>query len=65
MATATKTFDCVEMKDRIQARIVAEFDAHRDEFPSFLAFIRARNKRSAWVRRMERKFSVPEENRSR
>ena len=54
--TKTKTFDCVEMKNRIQPKILADYEAHKDEFPSFLAFIRARNRRSAWVRRMERKF---------
>jgi hypothetical protein len=54
--TTTKTFDCVEMKNRIQANILANYEAHKDEFPSFRAFIRARNSQSAWVRRMERKF---------
>jgi hypothetical protein len=58
MATKTKakTFDCVEMKDRIQAEIVAEYERRKAEFPSFYDFIRAENDKSDWVRRMRAKF---------
>jgi hypothetical protein len=51
-----KTFDCVEMKDRIQANIWAEYQARKAEFPSFYDFIRAQNDESDWVRRMRAKF---------
>ena len=37
----TRTLDCVEMKHRIQARLVAEHERRKDEFPSCMAFIRA------------------------
>ena len=55
--TKKKTFDCVEMKNHIQARIMAEYEAHKGEFASFLDFVRARNRKSGWVQRMEARFS--------
>ena len=56
MATKTKPFDCVEMKNRIQAQRMAEYEAHKDEFPSFLDFIRARSNESEWVRQVRERF---------
>jgi hypothetical protein len=50
MATRTKTFDCVEMKNRIQAEIMAEYMAHQHEFASFLDFVNARTKDSELLR---------------
>lgn len=58
MGTKTKTFDCVKMKNEIQARIWADYQAHKDEFPSFLDFVRARNRESEWVQRLRAKFGV-------
>ena len=55
----TKSFDCVEMKNRIQAKVRADYEEHKHEFPSFLAFVRARNSQSGWVERMEQKFGRP------
>ena len=37
----TRTFHCVAMKGRIQARLVAEYARRKDEFPSCMASIRA------------------------
>lgn len=51
MRTKTKTFDCVAMKDRIQARLVAEYERRKDEFPSYMAFIQATAAESDWVQR--------------
>jgi hypothetical protein len=42
MPTKTKTFDCVEMKNRIQAERLAEYESRKDEFASYLDFINAR-----------------------
>lgn len=42
MATKTKTFDCVDMKNRIQAKRLAEYEERKGEFASFLDFINAR-----------------------
>ncbi len=41
-----KTFDCVAMKNRIQAERLAEYMARKDEFASYLDFINARVKDS-------------------
>ena len=58
MATRTKTFDCVEMKNRIQAQRLAEYEARKAEFGSYIDFVNARVKRSpAWkllVRKTEK-----------
>ena len=54
MATKTKTFDCVEMKDRIQARRLAEYEARKDEFDSYIDFVNARAKPSPmWKKLVE------------
>ena len=46
MTAKTKTFDCVEMKNRIQAERLAEYEARKHEFSSYLDFINARVKDS-------------------
>jgi len=56
MGTKTKAFDCVAMKNRIQAERWAEYQAHRDEYESYIDFILARAERSEWIKKMERKF---------
>ena len=56
MTTKTKTFDCVEMKNRIQAEIQAEYEVHRNEFPSFVEFVRSTAANSEYARAMHRKF---------
>ena len=56
MTTPTKTFDCVEMKNRIQAEMLAEYEARRGEFASFEAFIEGRARESAWIQQMRKRF---------
>ncbi len=58
MTTKRKTFDCVEMKSRIQAEIQSEYEAHRSEFPSFVEFIRAASDQLDYTRAMRRKFGA-------
>lgn len=58
MTTETKTFGCVRMKDQIQAAMMAEFERHKGEYASFEAFARAKGRRSAWVQRMNRRFTL-------
>ncbi len=41
MITKMKTFDCVEMKNRIQAEMLAEYEAHKVEYTSFVDFVKA------------------------
>lgn len=45
----TKTFDCVEMKNEIQAQRWREYQAHKSEFSSYAAFVEARARKSKWV----------------
>jgi len=56
METKTKTFDCVEMKNRIQAEILAEYESRKDEFTSFEDFIEARARESEWIQRTQKMF---------
>jgi len=60
MPTQAKTFDCVEMKDRIQAQLLAEYDRRRDEFASFVEFLTARNDESEWVRKARARLATRE-----
>jgi len=46
MTNIAKPFDCVEMKNRIQAQRLAEYEARKHEFSSYLDFINARLKDS-------------------
>lgn len=46
MSRKPKTFDCVEMKNRIQAEGMAEYESRKNEFVSYLDFINARVKDS-------------------
>jgi hypothetical protein len=48
----TKAFDCVEMKNEIQAARWREYQAHKKEYPTYAAFIEARARKSAWVSKM-------------
>ena len=46
-----KTFGCVAMKDHIRARLVAERERRKDDFPSYMTFTRATTAESGWVQR--------------
>ena len=46
MTRKAKAFDCVEMKNRIQAERLAEYEARKHEVSSYLDFINARVKDS-------------------
>ena len=58
MTINNKSFDCVEMKNRIQAEIQAEYESRRGEFPSFVAFVKAASANSEYVQLMHRKFGA-------
>jgi hypothetical protein len=55
MSTKTKTFDCVEMKNRIQAERLAEYEARKSEFASYVDFINARIENSELARSLAQK----------
>jgi hypothetical protein len=42
MSTKSKTFDCVEMKDRAQQNLHAEYQSRKGEFSSYFAFLEAK-----------------------
>ena len=42
----TKSFDCVEMKRRAQQKLMAEYEARKKEFASYVDFINARSRNS-------------------
>ncbi len=39
MKTRKKTFDCIQLKRRIQKELLAEYEARKDEFASYAEFI--------------------------
>ena len=51
-----KTFDCVEMKRRIQKTVLAEYGRKKDEFPLFCEFLEATE--SDWERQMRERFTT-------
>lgn len=65
MKTRPKTFDCVEMKNRIQAERLAEYETRKNEFSSYVDFINARVKDSelANIIRQKTRTRVGDENR--
>ncbi len=46
MGTKTKAFDCVEFKRRSQERLMAEYEARKDEFSSEIEFLNAKAEES-------------------
>jgi hypothetical protein len=45
-----KSFDCVEMKHKAQQELHAEYEARRNEFSSYFAFLEAKSRESVWQR---------------
>ncbi len=43
-----KKFDCVAMKRKVQESLMAEYEARRDEFPTYGEFIRSIAKQSSF-----------------
>jgi len=58
MTSRTKAFDCVEMKNRIQAERLAEYETRKDEFPSYVDFINARARDSKLIEIVRRKAAA-------
>jgi hypothetical protein len=56
MAKPTKKFDCVEMKRRAQERLIAEYEAGRNEYDSYLEFLTSTNDGSSFVCEMRRRY---------
>lgn len=52
MVPKRKPFGCLEMQNWIQARILAGFEASKDESPSFVEFVRGRTEKNERVGQM-------------
>ena len=57
MAKKNKNFDCVEMKNEAQAKILTEYELRKSEFLDFVDFIEKKAQESAWQREMHERFS--------
>jgi len=53
-----KKFDCVEMKNKIQAKMFADFEAHKNEYASFADYVKSQADKSPWVQRMRKKVNA-------
>jgi hypothetical protein len=51
-----KTFDCVKMKNDIQARVLAEYETRKGEFSSFIDFVNATADASPLGQEIKRKL---------
>ena len=57
MATKVKTFDCVEFKRRAQERLMAEYEARKDEFDSEIEFLNAKAEESEIAKAVRAKIA--------
>ena len=57
MMNRTKTFDCVEMKNRIQRELRQEYEARKTEFASYVDFLNATADESEEIRALREKVA--------
>ena len=57
MAKTKKTFDCVEMKNRIQRQLRDEYEARKAEFSSYADFVNATVEQSEEIRAFRRRVA--------
>jgi hypothetical protein len=57
VATRKKTFDCVEMKNRIQRELRQEYEARKSQFASYADFINASANESEPIQAFRRKLA--------
>jgi hypothetical protein len=53
----TKKFDCVEMKNQIQAKLMEEYEANKDKYGSYVDFIHKTAEASPWIQAMEKRIT--------
>lgn len=51
-------FDCVEMKQKAQEKLLKEYEERGSGFPSFSAFIQAKVSKDPWASEMRRRFTA-------
>ena len=57
MGAKAKTFDCVRFKRDAQRRLREEFESRKDEFSSYIDFIKAKVQEDEWSRHLWKRFS--------
>ena len=57
MMSRTKTFDCVEMKNRIQRELRQEYETRKTEFASYAEFLNATADESEEIRAFREKVT--------
>ncbi len=57
MVARTKTFDCVEFKHRAQEKLMAEYEARKDEFASEIEFLNWKAERSELAKAVRAKIA--------
>lgn len=48
MTKTSKKFDCVEMKNEVQAALLKEYEGRKKEFDSFTDFLSTKSEESKW-----------------
>lgn len=56
MTNKNKKFDCVKMKNEVQASLQREYEHRKSEFVDFGDFIRKKAQESAWQIEMHTRF---------
>ena len=46
------------MKNKIQAKMFADFEAHKNEYASFADYVKSQADKSPWVQRMRKKVNA-------
>lgn len=57
-----KTFDCIKMKNDIQAERMKEYLANKEKYSSYADFINQRVQESAWVKQIRGKINKEKSN---
>ncbi|MBN1491440.1 MAG: hypothetical protein JXA69_16125 [Phycisphaerae bacterium] len=64
MRTRTsKTFDCVTMKDDIQRRLLAEYEAVQDRYDSYWHFLQETNRKDPALQALREKLGFADPQR--
>ena len=56
MIMKTKIFDCVDMKNEIQKKRMAEYESQKDKYSSYAEFIKSRSDKSKWIKQIRTKI---------
>lgn len=51
-AKTDKSFDCIEFKQQSQQRLMSEYEKRKDEFGSYIDFIKGKTFEDEWASRL-------------